>query len=60
VAAAARAAGVAWAILPPTPAYARRCVEMGCRILSLGTDVAVFARGVRAVRGEFAEFFPGS
>jgi 2-dehydro-3-deoxyglucarate aldolase/4-hydroxy-2-oxoheptanedioate aldolase len=60
VAAAARAAGVAWAILPPSPAYARRCVELGCRMLSLGMDVWAFSRGVRAIQGDFAEFFGGT
>ena len=57
VAAAARAAGTHWAILPPNPAYARRCVEMGCRMLSLGIDVWAVAKGLRAYQAEFAEFF---
>jgi 2-dehydro-3-deoxyglucarate aldolase/4-hydroxy-2-oxoheptanedioate aldolase len=57
VAAAARAARVHWAILPPNPAYARRCAELGCRMLSLGFDVWAFARGVRAWKDEYAEFF---
>jgi 2-dehydro-3-deoxyglucarate aldolase/4-hydroxy-2-oxoheptanedioate aldolase len=57
VAAAARAAGTHWAILPPTPAYGRRCVELGCRMLSLGFDVLAFARGIRAAQADFAEFF---
>src|SRR5438270_3832625 len=39
VAAAARAHGIAWAILPPGVEQARRCVELGCRMLSLGLDV---------------------
>jgi 4-hydroxy-2-oxoheptanedioate aldolase len=57
VAAAARAAHVHWAILPPNAAYARRCVEMGCRMLSLGLDVWAFAKGLRAFHAEYAEFF---
>ncbi len=57
VAAAARAAGVAWAILPAGPAYAKRCTALGCRMLSLGFDVWAFARGVRAFQAEYAEFF---
>jgi 4-hydroxy-2-oxoheptanedioate aldolase len=57
VAAAARAAGTHWAILPPSPAYARRCADLGCRMLSLGFDVWAFARGVRAFHAEYAEFF---
>src|SRR5262245_36412078 len=50
VARAARAHGRAWAILPPSPAYARRCVELGCRMLSLDLDVWAFARGLKALR----------
>jgi 2-dehydro-3-deoxyglucarate aldolase/4-hydroxy-2-oxoheptanedioate aldolase len=57
VAAAARAAGTHWAILPPNPAYAKRSVELGCRMLSLGFDVWAFGRGVRAFREQYAEFF---
>src|SRR5438093_1606474 len=36
VAAAAKRNGVPWAILPRDPGHARRCVEMGCRVLSIG------------------------
>ncbi len=58
VARAAADAGIHWAILPLAPAHARRCVDMGCRMLSLGFDVWAFAKGVRAVHAEYAEFFP--
>jgi 2-dehydro-3-deoxyglucarate aldolase/4-hydroxy-2-oxoheptanedioate aldolase len=57
VARAAKANGVPWAILPRDAAHARRCVELGCRVLSLGIDVWFFERGLRAFRQEFAEFF---
>ncbi len=56
-AAAARASGIHWAILPAGPAYAKRCVDMGCRMLSIGFDVWAFGRGVRAFRTEYEEFF---
>jgi 2-dehydro-3-deoxyglucarate aldolase/4-hydroxy-2-oxoheptanedioate aldolase len=57
VAEAARRHGRHWAILPCNPAYARRCVEMGCRMLSLGMDVWTLQRGLRAVQAEYAEYF---
>jgi 2-keto-3-deoxy-L-rhamnonate aldolase RhmA len=57
VAQAARAHGLHWAILPPTPAIARRCVAMGCRMLSLGIDTWTFHQGLRGYRADFAEFF---
>jgi 2-keto-3-deoxy-L-rhamnonate aldolase RhmA len=57
VARACQAARVPWGILPMTPAHARRCVEMGCRILSLGLDVWAFQRGVRAFKEEYHDLF---
>jgi 4-hydroxy-2-oxoheptanedioate aldolase len=57
VAQAARKHHVHWAILPPSPAYALRCTELGCRMLSLGMDVWTVHKGLKAVRDEFAEFF---
>ena len=59
VARAAKANGIHWAILPPTLAYARRCVEMGCRMLALGMDIGVVQRGLKAVQAEFAELKTG-
>ena len=59
VAAAARAHGIHWAILPPSPAHARRCVALGCRMLSLGLDVWTVHKGLQAFQGEYAEFFGG-
>jgi len=59
VAAAARTAHTHWAILPPNPAYARRCVDLGCRMLSLGFDVWALARGIRAFQVDYEEFFRG-
>jgi 4-hydroxy-2-oxoheptanedioate aldolase len=57
VAQAAKAYGVHWAILPPNPAYARRCVQMGCKMLSLGLDVWFISRGLKSFQAEYAEFF---
>jgi 2-keto-3-deoxy-L-rhamnonate aldolase RhmA len=51
--------GRAWAILPPSPAAARRCVEMGCRMLSVGVDNLAFQRGVRTFQEQYAEWFRG-
>ncbi len=46
---------IAWAILPPNAAYAQRCVELGCRMLSIGFDVWALNHGLRVVSGEYAE-----
>jgi 2-keto-3-deoxy-L-rhamnonate aldolase RhmA len=58
VAAAARANRVPWAILPRDAAHARRCVGLGCRMLSMGIDTLAFRRGMKAMQDDFAEFFP--
>ncbi len=57
VAAAARRHGTHWGILPPGPAHARRCVELGCRMLSLSGDVPAIRRGLAAWQEDYAEFF---
>jgi 2-dehydro-3-deoxyglucarate aldolase/4-hydroxy-2-oxoheptanedioate aldolase len=57
VARAAAERRLAWATLPHSPAHARRCVDLGCRMLSLGLDAWAFQRGLRAFQDEYAEFF---
>lgn len=49
--------GVHWAILPNDLASARRCVDLGCRMLSLGFDVWAVRRGVKTFQEEYADFF---
>lgn len=46
-----------WAILPLGVEFARRCVALGCRMLSLGVDVWACADGVRAFQTQYGEFF---
>ena len=57
VARAGRANRVPWAILPRDAEHARRCVELGCRMLSLGIDAWFFNLGLQAFKERFAEFF---
>jgi 2-keto-3-deoxy-L-rhamnonate aldolase RhmA len=57
VAKAAASNRMPWAILPLSAAHARRCVELGCRILSLGLDVWCVQKGIKAFKAEYAEFF---
>jgi 2-keto-3-deoxy-L-rhamnonate aldolase RhmA len=56
VAAACRKAGRPWAILPPGVAHARRCVSLGCAMLSMGLDVWAFRDGARAALEAYREF----
>jgi 4-hydroxy-2-oxoheptanedioate aldolase len=55
VANAAKAAGIHWAILPRDAEYAKRCVALGCRMLSIGLDVWTLQRGLKAVAAEYGE-----
>ena len=57
VAKAAAANKLPWAILPQNAAYARRCVDLGCRILSLGIDAWFIAKGIKAFKADYAEYF---
>jgi 2-dehydro-3-deoxyglucarate aldolase/4-hydroxy-2-oxoheptanedioate aldolase len=57
VAHAARKNGIHWAIVAITPAFARRCVELGCRCLNIGFDSWVIHDGVKAAKERFGEFF---
>ena len=54
VAKAAVANRIHWAILPRSPEYAKRCVDLGCRMLSVGIDVWAVQRGLRSFLDEFA------
>jgi 2-dehydro-3-deoxyglucarate aldolase/4-hydroxy-2-oxoheptanedioate aldolase len=57
VARAAEKHGVHWAVLPLNAAFARRCVELGCRMLSLGLDVWAMQRGLTAFQADYREYF---
>jgi 2-keto-3-deoxy-L-rhamnonate aldolase RhmA len=48
---------VPWAILPLNPDHAKRCVALGCRMLSIGIDVWAFDRGLSAFQTLYADFF---
>jgi 4-hydroxy-2-oxoheptanedioate aldolase len=61
VARAAAEHGKPWGILPLNPEHARRCVALGCRMLSIGADTWFLQRGIKAFQGDFGEFFgPGA
>src|SRR5262249_51879442 len=57
VSAAAKKHRIAWAILPPSPDYARRCVELGCRMLGIGLDVWALGKGLKVFKEAYGELF---
>jgi len=54
VAKAARDHGIHWAILPRNPDYAKRCVDLGCRMLSVGIDTWTVQRGLKSFLEDYA------
>jgi 2-dehydro-3-deoxyglucarate aldolase/4-hydroxy-2-oxoheptanedioate aldolase len=57
VAAACKRNGKAWGIVPAGPAFASRCIEMGCRMITFGSDVMAMRLGVQALQTMFADHF---
>lgn len=57
VAKAARTNGIHWGILPANPEYARRCVALDCRMLSIGIDVWSVQRGLKKFQADYREYF---
>jgi 4-hydroxy-2-oxoheptanedioate aldolase len=57
VAAAVQARGKAWGIVPASPAYADRCAELGCRMITFGSDVLALRLGVQALKTLYAREF---
>ena len=57
VAAATKAAGKSWGILPASPEHAAVSRDLGCRLFSFSADTDVFRRGIRSVQETFADFF---
>ena len=48
IASAAKSNQIHWAILPLNPDFGKRCVEQGCRMLSIGMDVWIMQKGLQA------------
>ncbi len=59
VAKACQTHGKAWGIVPAGPAYADRCAQLGCRMLTFGSDVMAMRLGVQSLKTTFASQFSG-
>lgn len=57
IARAAKSHDKPWGILPLSPEHARKCVAMGCRLLSIGVDTWFLQRGIRTFQADFGDFF---
>ena len=58
IAAACKAAGKPWGIVPHGDEYARHMADQGCRMFVLGFDNHAFHAGIRASKEKYAMFFP--
>ena len=57
IATACRKHGKTWGTVPAGPDYAHRCIENGCRMLTLGNETLAVRRGVEALKQWYADFF---
>lgn len=57
VAAAVKARGKTWGVLPRSPEHAARCRDLGCLLFSIVGDLDLVHRGFEATRDLYAEFF---
>ena len=57
ISAACRRHGKPWGTVPAGPEYAARCVENGCRMLTLANETLAVRRGVEALKESYGDFF---
>ena len=49
--------GKHWGIVPAGPKYAERCVELGCRMITIGNDVSALRLGIASVKHTYQSMF---
>ena len=49
--------GKTWGTVPAGPDYAARCVEKGCRMLTLANETLAVRRGIETLQEWYADFF---
>jgi 2-keto-3-deoxy-L-rhamnonate aldolase RhmA len=57
VAAAAKASGKSWGALNPNKEHAEYCLKLGCQLFSIGSDIDLVYRGIKATQGMFGEVY---
>lgn len=57
ISAACRKHGKTWGTVPSGPEYARRCVDKGCRMLTVASEIVALRRGVEALKEEYGGLF---
>ncbi len=49
--------GIGWGTVPAGLDYAKRCIDKGCRLLTMGSDVLAVRRGIDVVKESYGELF---
>ena len=57
ISAACRRHGKTWGTVPAGPEYARRCVDKGCRMLTLANETLAVRHGVEALKASYEGLF---
>lgn len=57
VSAACRRHGKNWGTVPADPDYANRCLDLGCRMLIMGSEIVCLKQGIEAVKTAFGAVF---
>jgi 2-dehydro-3-deoxyglucarate aldolase/4-hydroxy-2-oxoheptanedioate aldolase len=53
VATAAKRHGKHWGAMPSDPEFAKKAIDLGCRMITIGNDVLAFRRGIEALKAAY-------
>ncbi len=57
VAAACEKNGITWGAVTPDAEFARRAIDSGCRLPTMGNDIIAIRRGIDTIKGAFGDIF---
>jgi 2-keto-3-deoxy-L-rhamnonate aldolase RhmA len=49
--------GKHWGIVPVDPAFAQRCYDLGCRMITFGNDIVALKTGIAAIKQNYSSLF---
>jgi 2-dehydro-3-deoxyglucarate aldolase/4-hydroxy-2-oxoheptanedioate aldolase len=57
VAKACKKHGKHWGVVPVDPAYAERCYDLGCRMITFGNDILALKTGIATLKNNYTKLF---
>ncbi len=57
VAKACKKHGKHWGIVPVDPAFAQRCYDLGCRMITFGNDIVALKTGIATIKQNYSSLF---